>query len=157
MKTGLLVHDCMTTTPISIDNEASIHEASKIMLDNHVGALLVTSKGKRGGIISERDIVRKAIAKGINPIDKSVKEFATTDLITIVPEADIYEAIIKMRDNNIRHLPVVEGDKYIGFISVKDILKIEPQLFEIIVEKFEIMEWERKSKARNKAMNLEGI
>lgn len=157
MKTGITVHDCMTTKPICIDKNSSLGEASKVMADNHVGALLVTDNDQRYGIITERDIVRKTVARNLNPLEHTVEDHSTTKLVTVNPAADIYEAIIAMRDHQIRHLPVEENGKFVGFIGVKDILKIEPQLFEIIVEKFEIMEWERKKRARQKALNQEGF
>ena len=76
-------------------------------------------------------------------------------LITIQPEDDIYDALLKMRDYNIRHLPVMDNDVMVGLLTLKDILKIEPQLFEIIVEKFEIREANRKMS--QKPLDTEGI
>ena len=67
-----------------------------------------------------------------------------TKLLMISPSDDIYDALIKMRDSNIRHLPVVEHGKMVGLLTLKDILKIEPQLFELLVEKFELREETRK-------------
>ncbi|MBI2559074.1 CBS domain-containing protein [Candidatus Woesearchaeota archaeon] len=60
------------------------------------------------------------------------------------PNDDIYDALIKMRDSNIRHLPVVENGKMVGLLTLKDVLKIEPSLFELLVEKFELREETRK-------------
>ena len=59
----------------------------------------------------------------------------TTKLVTIEPKADIFDAMMLMRDAEVRHLPVVENKKILGFLTMKDILKIEPQLFDLIVEK----------------------
>ena len=68
---------------------------------------------------------------------------------------DIYDALVKMRDNNIRHLPVVENNEMVWLLTIKDILKIEPQLFELIVEKFELREESRKP--INRIIPTEGI
>ena len=65
-------------------------------------------------------------------------------MITISPTKDIYDALKVMRDFNVRHLPVLDKGKFLGFLTIKDILKIQPQLFEIIVEKFELREESRK-------------
>ena len=144
MKTGYRVYDCMTTKPISVSPDKNLQECAKIMDKNHVGALVIKSENKSLGVITEQDIVRKAIARGINPLTKKVKDFMAKKLLTISPNDDIYEALIKMRDSNIRHLPVVDKGVMVGLLTLKDILKIEPSLFDLLVEKFEIREEKRK-------------
>ena len=144
MKTGYKVHDCMTTKPIFVSSDMSLEECAKVMAKNHVGALVVKDNHESKGLITEQDIVRKVISKGINPLVKKVKDFMEIKLITISPHDDIYDALIKMRDSNIRHLPVVENRKMVGLLTLKDVLKIEPQLFELLVEKFELKEETRK-------------
>ena len=144
MKTGYKVYDCMTTKPISVSSESTLEECGKVMAKNHVGALVIKDSHKSLGVITEQDIVRKVIAKGVNPLGKKVREFMAAKLITISPNDDIYEALIKMRDHNIRHLPVVDKGNMIGLLTLKDVLKIEPSLFELLVEKFELREEKRK-------------
>lgn len=144
MKTGYKVYDCMTTKPISVSSGTNLLECAKIMAKNHVGALVIKDSHKSRGVITEQDIVRKAVAKGINPLTKKVKDFMATKLKTISSNSDIYDALIIMRDSNIRHLPVVDKGKMVGLLTLKDILKIEPSLFELLVEKFEIREEKRK-------------
>ena len=144
MKTGYKVYDCMTTKPISVSPDKNLQDCAKIMGKNHVGALVIKSDNKSLGVITEQDIVRKAIAKGINPTAKKVRDFMAKKLLTISPNDDIYDALIKMRDSNIRHLPVVDKGQMIGLLTLKDILKIEPSLFDLLVEKFEIREENRK-------------
>ena len=126
------------------------------MADHRIGALLVKDGDSAVGIISDQDIVRHFLAKGINPLTKKVKDYPSRDLITIAPEADIYEALVKMRDSGIRHLPVVEGKKLIGLLTMKDVLKVEPALFDIVVEKYELMEEERKRRAMAQALRDSG-
>ena len=144
MKTGYKVYDCMTTKPISITSDISLEECAKVMAQNHVGALVIKENHISKGLITEQDIVRKVIAKGVNPLTKKVKDFMETKLITIGTNDDIYDALIKMRDYNIRHLPVVDKGKMVGLLTLKDVLKIEPSLFELLVEKFELREETRK-------------
>ena len=72
MKTGYKVYDCMTTNPISVSPDKNLQECAKIMDKNHVGALVIKSENKSLGVITEQDIVRKVIAKGINPFTKKV-------------------------------------------------------------------------------------
>ena len=144
MKTGYKVYDCMTTKPISVSSDKTLEKCAKVMAKNHVGALVIKDNHQSKGLITEQDIVRKVVAKGINPLTKKVKDFMEKRLLTIKPNDDIYEALIKMRDSNIRHLPVVDNGKMVGLLTLKDVLKIEPQLFELLVEKFELKEETRK-------------
>jgi len=153
MKSGFKVADAMTINPISIGPDTTLIECASIMSEKHVGAIVVKDWNSLG-ILTEQDIVRKAVANGID-VNEKVKKFSETKLYTISPSADIYDALIKMRDNNIRHLPVVENNEMVGLLTIKDILKIEPQLFDLIVEKFELREESRKP--LNRIIPTEGI
>ena len=144
MKTGYKVYDCMTTKPISAKSDSTLEQCAKVMAKNHVGALVIRDNHKSIGLITEQDIVRKAVAKGINPLTKKVKDFMEKKLKTISPNSDIYDALIVMRDSNIRHLPVVDNGTMVGLLTLKDVLKIEPSLFDLLVEKFELRESKRK-------------
>ena len=73
-----------------------------------------------------------------------VKEFMATKLVTFTEDMDIFEALAVMRDYEVRHLPVVDEGRLLGLVTMKDILKIEPDLFDILVEKMEIAEESRK-------------
>lgn len=155
MKTGCKVSDAMTKKPIVVSPETNLQECAKIMADKHVGALVVQKDGKLSGVITEQDIVRKLVAKGINPLKEKVEEVMEKKLITIDPDSDIYDALVKMKDLNIRHLPVVSNKKMVGLLTIKDVLKIEPQLFELLVEKFELREESRKP--INRIIPSEGV
>ena len=144
MKTGYKVGDCMTMHPITVQKETTLKQCADIMADKHVGSLLVEDKGKIAGIVTEQDMVRKGIAKLLDPAKTPISEVMEQELQTIGPEKDIYEAMKLMRDYNIRHLPVLDQGKFVGFLTIKDVLKIQPQLFELIVEKFELREETRK-------------
>lgn len=144
MKTGYKVVDAMTVNPIIIGIDISVEDCAKVMEKKHVGALLIGDKDNIKGIITEQDIVRKIIGKGMNPLDKKVNEFMETKLMKIEPEKDIFDALVIMKDENIRHLPVFDGDKFSGLLTLKDILKIQPSLFDFMVEKFELREEKRK-------------
>lgn len=144
MKTGYAVADAMTHEPIKITANKTLRDAAKLMDKEHVGALLVTHEGNIGGIITEQDLVRKGIAGRGNPALRKVKHVMERNLITTQPSEDIFEALRIMRDYNIRHLPVMHDNKCVGLVTLKDILKIEPDLYEILIEKIELREEERK-------------
>jgi len=143
MKTGIKVCDAMTEKPITVSPKTSLQECAKLMEEQHVGSLLIKEDEEIQGIITEQDIVRKAMSKGL-PSTTEVINIMEENLITISPEKDIFEALRVMRDYNIRHLPVIDKNDFLGLITVKDVLKIEPDLFDIMVEKFEVREEERK-------------
>ena len=153
MKSGYKVVDAMTINPIFVNADTTLLGCAKIMSEKHVGAVVVKDWNSLG-ILTEQDIVRKAVANGVD-VKEKVRDFIETELITISPDSDIYDALIKMRDNNIRHLPVVENNEMVGLLTIKDILKIEPELFDLIVEKFELKEENRKPV--NRIIPTEGI
>ncbi len=144
MNTGYTVADALTREPITISPSKTLRDAAKIMAKEHVGALLVKDKDTIAGIITEQDIVRKGVALAGNAAARKVKDIMATQLTTIEPEEDIFEALRIMRDENIRHLPVFSEGKFAGLVTMKDILKIEPDLYEILVEKIELREAQRK-------------
>lgn len=142
MDTGYKVGDAITRNPITIKPGASLKQCAELMAKKHVGSILVEEKGELIGILSEQDIVRKAVAKGTAG-KKKVKDIMETKLITITPDKDLFDAIRVMRDHNIRHLPVMHEKEFLGLITMKDILKLEPDLFDLLVEKFEVREESR--------------
>jgi signal-transduction protein with cAMP-binding, CBS, and nucleotidyltransferase domain len=144
MRTGVKIADAMTARPISVEPDKTIEECAGVMQKSHVGSLVIMKGQKLAGIITEQDIVRKVVAKKLSPSKTKVKDVMITELITADPADDIYDALVLMRDNNIRHLPVTHKGKLEGYLTIKDVLKIQPQLFEIIVEKFELREEQNK-------------
>ena len=147
MKTGFLVCDAMTQRPISVEHNTTIVRCSEIMAENHVSTLIVKKSNQLVGLLTEKDIVRKVVAEALDPSKSIASEVAETNFPTISPEKDIYDAIILMRDKNVRHLPVMSKKSLVGFLTGKDILKIHPQLFEFLADKIELREWERKMSA----------
>ena len=144
MKTGIKVVDAMTRLPVSITPDTTLQDCAHLMKEQHVGSLLVKKGESLIGILTERDIVRKAVASGLDITKTPAKDVMVEEVVTVPPGADIFEAIHLMKDHDIRHLPVADGKKLVGFITIKDILKIQPQLFENLVDKMRIAEEDRK-------------
>lgn len=146
METGYTVMDVMTTRPLKVEPGTLLLDCAKLMKKERVGSLIVQQGDALIGILTEADMVRKVAAENVD-VSKTKVEFAMTslnDMTTIDPRKDIFSAIKLMNENDVRRLPVVEGGKLLGLITMKDILKIEPTLFEIISEKIELREQERK-------------
>lgn len=140
METGFSVMDAMTKHPVMVQIDMTVAQCADKMAEYDIGSLLVQENGNIAGIITEEDVVRRVVAAHKQPSKTPVSEVMSRSVITISPDADIYEAMVKMRDNGIRHLPVTDNNQIIGFLTLKDILKIEPDLFDAIVEHFDIRE-----------------
>jgi len=117
----------------SIEPEASVFEALKLMADRNTGALLVMSGGKVVGILSERDCVRRVELHGRTVKDTKVEDIMTAKVLYAQVNQSIEECVAIMIDKSIRHLPVFDGDELIGLISVRDALNemVDQQKFMI--------------------------
>ncbi len=117
----------------SIDMNASVFDAIKLMAAKGIGALVVTDGEKLAGILSERDYTRKVILKGRTSQQTRVGEIMTSDVITVHPKQTIKECMSLMTQHRIRHLPVIDGERLIGMLSIGDLVKaiIEEQQFTI--------------------------
>ena len=107
----------------SLAPDATVYEAISTMAEKNVGALLVVSEGKLVGIISERDYARKVILKDKSSKKTLVGDIMTSPVITVTPGHTLDECMQIMTDNRIRHLPVIEGEKLVGTISIGDLVK----------------------------------
>jgi CBS domain-containing protein len=102
---------------------ASVYDAISEMASREIGALLVTEGDKVIGIITERDYARKIILEGKSSKNTPVREIMTKRVIYVVPDQKIEECMALMIEKRIRHLPVLEGNKLVGMISMRDVVK----------------------------------
>jgi|SRR5215471_5264574 len=107
----------------SIAPNAMVFEAIQLMADKNVGALPVVENGKLVGIISERDYTRKVILKGKSSKDTPVRDIMTQELMTAHSTDSVSECMRVMTDKRVRHLPVMEGSKLIGIVSIGDLVR----------------------------------
>ena len=107
----------------AIAPEATVFEALNLMDEHNIGALLVTTGEEINGIVSERDCVRKVDVQGRTARDTKISEIMTSDVITVEADQPLEECMSLMIDKNIRHLPVCEGKKLLGLLSVRDVLR----------------------------------
>jgi CBS domain-containing protein len=107
----------------SIAPNATVFDAIQLMADKNVGALPVVENGRLAGIVSERDYTRKVILKGKSSKETPVRDIMTQELITADAGDSITECLRVMTEKRIRHLPVMEGSKMIGLISIGDLVR----------------------------------
>ena len=139
LRTKMLVRDVMSNPVITMDEDEASNKAAVSMDMNDVGAVIVTNKaGKSIGIITERDLVIRVLAKNVKPDTVKAKEIMTTPLVTIEPEATISDAARRMTRLDIRRLGVIYKGNLLGIISSKDILGVMPELIEIMQERSRI-------------------
>jgi CBS domain-containing protein len=139
LRTTMLVRDVMSSPVLTMDEDEVSSKAAVSMDKNDVGAVIVTNKaGKSIGIITERDLVIRVVAKNLKPDTVKAKEIMTTPLVTIEPEATITDAARRMNRLNIRRIGVIYKGNLLGIISSKDILGVMPELIETMQEKSRI-------------------
>jgi CBS domain-containing protein len=136
LRPRMLVKDVMSSPVITVDEDATAVHVAELMEKHELGCIIVVGReGKPVGIITERDLVTRVLAKNLKPDAVKAKDVMTTPLITIGPDETINEAARKMSRLNIRRLGVVYKGELIGLISSKDILAVMPELIETIYEK----------------------
>ncbi|HLD02087.1 MAG TPA: CBS domain-containing protein [Candidatus Nanoarchaeia archaeon] len=136
MKTGITVGDAMSHNPVIISSSKSVKDCAALMVKKEVGSVLVKDGDRLLGIVTEKDIVHKVVAMKLKPEKTSVSDIMTTKVVTIKPDQDLYEVMVEMAERKIRRLPVLHNGKIIGMLTVRDILKIEPELFDLLVERY---------------------
>lgn len=116
------IGDYMSSSILSIEADTLAQEAAQTMESKNIGSLLVKEGEKYVGIVTETDLTRKMLAKGLNKETTKVREIMTTPLLTIDCHEPLVEANQLMAKKKIRHLGVTENDKVVGLISVRDLV-----------------------------------
>jgi len=116
------IGDYMVSPVLSVNPDTLAQEAAQIMETNHIGSLLVKDGDKFVGIITETDLTRKIMAKGLKDSNPKVSEIMTTPLETIDCHEPIVDANQLMASKKIRHIAVTENDTVVGMLSVKDLI-----------------------------------
>ena len=115
------VNEIMTHDPRTIDAGGTLVDAARQMADGDVGAVIVTDDGGIAGIITDRDIVVRAIAEGRDPGSTQVRDASTANPTTLAPDQSIDDAIRIMREQDIRRIPVVQDGRPVGILSIGDL------------------------------------
>lgn len=106
----------------SLGPDDSVYNALEMLADCNVGALMVMEGDKLVGVFSERDYTRKIALAGRSSKDTKVKDIMTAQVLTVTPRTSTDDCMALMSQKKIRHLPVVEGEKVLGMISIRDLM-----------------------------------
>lgn len=116
------VSEVMTKNPLTLPETASLAQAARAMRDSHIGVVLVNdSSDKLSGLVTDRDIVVRAIADGQDPNQIPVSRILSKPEFKLTPDAPIDRAVKMMSEANIRRIPVVENDRCVGIVSLGDL------------------------------------
>lgn len=123
MKALSEVADYMAQGIKSVSEDASIQEAGRLMAKFNIGSLLVVKKGEFVGILTDTDLARKGMTKGVNPEKTRVQSLMSSPIISIESTKTVEEAHALMKAKGIRHLPVTESGKIVGIVSLSDLIR----------------------------------
>jgi CBS domain-containing protein len=121
---GQRIREVMTSNPSTIEADGFVVEAAKIMKAEDAGVVPVTENGRLIGMVTDRDIAIRVVAERKDPQATSIREVASTDLVTIDPQQDLDEALRLMAQHKVRRLPVVEEDgRLVGVVAQADVAR----------------------------------
>jgi CBS domain-containing protein len=121
---GKTIRELMTANPCSIDADKSVAYAAKMMKDEDVGLAPIVEGERLIGTVTDRDIAIRVVAEGKDPDSTTVREIASTQLVTIDPQQDLDEALRLMAKHQVRRLPVVEEDgRLVGVVAQADVAR----------------------------------
>ncbi len=121
----------------SVTPVATVFKALELMAKHNIGAVLVMEEEQLVGIFSERDYARKVVLEGKSSKDIPVKEIMTSKVVCVRPEQGIDECMALMTNKHVRHLPVIEGDRVVGVISLGDVVKTKISEQEFTISQME--------------------
>jgi CBS domain-containing protein len=105
---GQRIREIMTSNPSTVEHDQPVVEAARIMKQEDAGVVPVTENGRLAGMVTDRDIAIRVVAEGKDPQSTTVREVASTDLVTVDPQQELDEALRLMAQHKVRRLPVVE-------------------------------------------------
>lgn len=115
------VKELMTERPITLDRDASLAEAARLMRDRGIGDVIVVDGEVAKGIVTDRDIVIRGVAEGADPETTRLGQVVSPELVSVAPDDAVERAIQLMREKAVRRLPVLEGGKPVGVLSLGDL------------------------------------
>jgi len=128
------IRDLMTSSPATAEPSSTVADVAQVMAQEDVGPVPIVEGGRLVGLVTDRDLVIRVIAEGRDPNSTTIGEIASADLVTVQPDSDLNEALQLMAQNQVRRLPVVEGDQLVGIVAQADVARAadEEQVGEVV-------------------------
>jgi CBS domain-containing protein len=127
----------VATSTVVVSPKDSVYRALQLMAENNVGSVVITEGGHMVGIFTERDYCRKVILMGRSSLNTPIEEIMTKKMITVGPNQTLEECLELMTKYHIRHLPVQDGEKLIGLVSMRDVMTMLLSIKEDRIERLE--------------------
>jgi CBS domain-containing protein len=121
---GMNVNDVMTRDVRACEPSATVREAAALMAREDIGPVPVVEDGRLVGIVTDRDLVIRVLAEGRDPDHSTVGEIASKDLVTVSPDDELEDAMRLLAENQVRRLPVLDGDRLVGIVAQADIARL---------------------------------
>ena len=115
------IREVMTKNPKTVSADSTATQAARIMRDSGIGDVIVVDGKRICGIVTDRDITVRAMAEGKDPSQMKVTELCSRELVTLKPDDPVDTAVKLMRDKSLRRVPIVEGEKPVGVVSIGDL------------------------------------
>src|SRR5580765_4036818 len=115
------IRDVMTSDPVTLSGDSTLSDAAREMREADIGSVIVLEDGSICGIVTDRDIVVRGIAQGLDPEETPLSEICTREPVTLSPDQEVEQAVTLMRDRGIRRLPVEEAGRPVGIVSLGDL------------------------------------
>jgi len=115
------VREVMTAKPVALQAGTTLVEATRAMRDHDVGSIVLLEDDQVCGIVTDRDIVVRAVAEGRDPVTTVLSEISSDRIVTVSPQDPVERAVALMREHAVRRLPVVEDGRPVGIVSIGDL------------------------------------
>ncbi len=129
---SLKVEDIMVKEVITIDESSTAKEAAEVMNKFEIGSLIAVKNRKAIGIVTERDLLKRIVAESKSSAKTRVRDVMSSPLVIVKPDTDLEEAVRMMFQMKIKKLPVVDGKRLVGLVSLTDIARFQPQMIKIL-------------------------
>jgi CBS domain-containing protein len=152
-KTKIPISEIMTKRPVTVKSGQSVNYAAKLMKKYKISSVLVMNKKELLGLITCDDIVYKLLAEKRDPQDVTVNDIMSTNIETITPTTSLQLAMKLLSEADIRQLPIVNNGALQGLVTLKDIIRYEPTLVDMMVENIRFEEQQRQETIRKYSLN----
>lgn len=153
----ILIKDIMTKSVVSVDENDSVKTAAEVMAKNRVGSLIVRSEFGPIGIVTDSDIIKKAVSQKTDIEKMKVSEIMNTPMIFVAPEQNLTDAASIMITNRIRRLPVIQNNKIVGIVTHTDIARASPTMVYLLEERLRMRTVEAEIPTREARVRVGGM